>query len=235
MRFRASDDLTGKQKAVSEYLDLMASARGSGPVDQIRWGQALARVSRLTEIPVEELNRKFRTTKRIVAKPQAAPSANDGEIVNSAPVVRRPQNAQDKAERFILGTLLAEPSRWREVQQTVHAEDFTDDQRRRLAEVYWDHQRDVGEPVLNEFLSVLNDVALTELAVELVDEVEAFGKLEDTLQGQLLYLSEVRRRREEQKLDAQLRRTDGQLGEQDEVSLLNRLAEQSHRPNLRRV
>jgi replicative DNA helicase len=46
------------------------------------------------------------------------------------------------AERHILGALLSEPQRWHNVQQSVHVEDFTDALRRRLAEVYWAHQRD---------------------------------------------------------------------------------------------
>ena len=149
--------------------------------------------------------------------------------------MRRPLNAQDRAERFILGALLSEPGRWRDVQQVVHAEDFTDDALRRLAHVYWDHQRDEGEPVLNEFLSVLGDESLTELAVELVDEAAELPNLEDTLKDSVLHLAEIRKQREEQKLVAQLRRTDAQLGEQDEVSLLKRVAEQSRQPNLRRV
>ena len=71
--------------------------------------------------------------------------------------------------------------------------------------------------------------------MELVDEVQELPNLGDTLKDSVLHLSEVRGRREEQKLVAQLRRTDGQLGEQDEVSLLKRLAEQARQPNLRRV
>jgi hypothetical protein len=61
------------------------------------------------------------------------------------------------AERHILGALLSEPHRWHNVQQSVHVEDFTDAPRRRLAEVYWAHQRDEGEPVFNEFLGLLRD------------------------------------------------------------------------------
>ena len=45
---------------MEQYLELLANARGSGPVDPLRWGSALARVSRLTEIPVDELNRRFK-------------------------------------------------------------------------------------------------------------------------------------------------------------------------------
>ncbi len=224
-RFHAAEDLTGRQKAVEEYLELLAAARGSGPVDGLRWGQALARVSRLTEISVDELNRRFKN-KPGVAKPRAVVAAKTPESTNGAPVVsRRPLNAQDRAERSILGILLGEPSRWQDVQQAVHVQDFTDDLRRRLAEVYWNHQRDEGEPVLNEFLSVLNDAALTELAVELVDEAEKLGDVKQTLEHSALYLAEVRRGREEQKLVAQLRRTDTQPAEQDEVSLLKQIAE----------
>jgi len=58
--FAAEHDLTGRQKAVREYLDLLASARGSGPIDPIRWGQVLARVNRLTDMPVSDLNQMFR-------------------------------------------------------------------------------------------------------------------------------------------------------------------------------
>ena len=36
-------DLTGQQRAVSGYLELLANARGNGPVDPMRWGQALTR------------------------------------------------------------------------------------------------------------------------------------------------------------------------------------------------
>ncbi len=59
-QFKASgDNLTGQQKAVKQYLDVLNKARSGGPVDSLRWGSALSRVSRLTDIPVEELNRRF--------------------------------------------------------------------------------------------------------------------------------------------------------------------------------
>jgi hypothetical protein len=101
--------------------------------------------------------------------------------------------------------------------------------------LYWGHQRDEGEPVFNEFLSLLVDRELKELAVELIEDVERLPNIDDTLKDAVLHLIEVRRRREEQKLVAQLRRTEGELGEQDEVSLLKALQEQARRPNLRRV
>ena len=77
-KFAQSGDLTGQQEAVSEYLELLASARGSGPVDPIRWGGALTRVSRLTEIPVDQLNRRF--------KNGARPRRPAGQAVASTPL-----------------------------------------------------------------------------------------------------------------------------------------------------
>jgi DNA primase len=51
-RFNASgDDLTGQQKAVQQYLDMLANARGTGPVDALRGGAALSRDSRLIGMP----------------------------------------------------------------------------------------------------------------------------------------------------------------------------------------
>src|SRR6185369_12911675 len=112
-----------------------------------------------------------------------------------------------------------------------------EESRRKLAEVYWGHQRDEGEPAFNEFLSQLaenssGDARLTELAIELVEEAEALGSLDDALAGAVLHLGEIRRRREEQKLTARLRRTEEQLGEQDEVSLLKQIQEKARQPDL---
>jgi hypothetical protein len=146
------------------------------------------------------------------------------------------------AERHILGALLSEPQRWHDVQQAVHVEDFTDSARRRLAEVYWAHQRDEGEPVFSELLSQLAEIehdqgrnSLAELAIELLEEAEALPGLDDALRGAVLHLDEIRRRRENEKHTAQLQRKDEHLGEQDEVSLLRKLQEKSRQPDLRRV
>ena len=121
------------------------------------------------------------------------------------------------------------------MQQAVDPADFTDEKRRQLAEEYWHHQRDEGEPVFNQFLSDLADPGLVGLAIGLVDECEKLPALNDAVRDAVLHLEEVRRRREEQKLVAQLRRTDEQRAEQDEVSLLTKLQDSTRRPNLRRV
>ncbi|HZK80947.1 MAG TPA: DNA primase, partial [Humisphaera sp.] len=117
-RFNANgDSLTGQQKAVEEYLEVLAKARGSGPVDAIRWGMALAQVSRLTKIPDDQLNRRFKAPKqgsRRISAPQPPASVQaetGGEPTNENPgppmlPVRRHLTAQERAERRLLGVLL---------------------------------------------------------------------------------------------------------------------------------
>jgi DNA primase len=280
-RFEASDDLTARQKAVEEYLQTLASARGSGPVDSLRWGQALARVRRLTEIPAEELNRRFASAKTPPRRPGPAgrlppdgpagraaratgPKGPDsGSVAKELPVAEppRPLDATGRAERWILGILLLEPGRWTRVQRFVHVEDFAVPLHRRLAGVYWDHQRHEGEPVFNEFLGQLGgfDAALVDLAVEAVDLVESLSPAgaesedipsrEKMLQEAIDHLERTRQTREEQKLLAELRRTTverrpgentneptaGGAPDDLEVALLKQLQEKARQPDLRRV
>ena len=227
-------DLTGQQKAVEAYLEVLASARGSGPVDALRWGSALARVSRLTEIPTDELNKRFRARKPgpAVSGPATAPAVTAAPAPSGPP---KPLTARDVAEIRILGTLLAKPDRWHEVQQRIHVEDFANERHRRLAEMYWNHQRDEGEPVFNEFLGVLREPALAELAVIAIEEVENLDQPERVLTDSLAYLEREGRLSEEQKLVAASRRISSEKCEVDEIALLKKVTESSRRPDLYRA
>ncbi len=237
-QFAGSDDLTGRQKAVEEYLGTLAAARGSGPVDSLRWGQALSRVSRLTEVPVDALQKRFKAMKPANRMARPASPAGSANEETARPTPRGPVTARDRAERWILGILLCDPGRWNDVQQAVSPRDFSEETRRKLAEVYWSHQRDEGEPVFAEFLSLLTEQpALTELAVELVDEIEALADASVHLKDSVQHVVELRRREEDQKHVAALRRTtnDQPLSEQDEIDQLRKLQENRRTPDLRRV
>ena len=248
-------DLTGQQQAVQKYMDLLANARGSGPVDSLRWGSALARVSRLTDIPVDALNRRFRQKKMTPVKAPAADVQGGGgsEPTNGSPPPKKPTGpltARDRAERWILAILLNEPNRWTDVQHQVAVEHFVDEDRRKLAEVYWHHQRDEGEPAFNDLLSSLTDPDLQSLAVSLVEESEALTEADDRLKEAIKFLAEERRRDEENKHLAALRRTSGASGggsegaspdstgeittPADPNEMLRKLYEKAGTPDLRR-
>jgi len=253
--FNASgNDLTGQQHAVEQYLDLLSGARSSGPVDSLRWGSALARVSRLTDIPVDALNRRFRQKKVMPVKPPASAieAQGDGasEPTDGVQTPRKPAGpltARDRSERWILAILLNEPHRWTAVQHHVAVEHFADDDRRQLAEVYWNHQRDEGEPAFNEFLAGLPDANLQSLAVSLVEEFETLYEPEARLKEAVTFLADERRREEETKQIAAERRTSVAAGDPgqdaggdksggvDPNQWLRKQQEKARRPDLRRI
>jgi DNA primase len=223
-QFQASGgDLAGQQKAVEAYLELLSAARESGPVDSLRWGAALTRVSRLTGIPIDDLHGRFRKKRTTSAPPPAnrnsggeAPRPSAATVPPAAPAVKIPL-ARALAERQMLGILLKEPARWHTIGHVVHPEDFGDPGHRKLAEVYWNHQQDLGEPVFNEFLGQLADSATKELAIGLMELAEQLEQVDATLQGALDFVAEERRRREEQKQLAALRRSSGQTAAPEDV------------------
>jgi DNA primase len=240
-------DLTGQQHAVQQYLELLANARGSGPVDSLRWGSALARVSRLTDIPVDALNRRFRQKKMTPVKTPVnrAEVQGDGgsEPTNGSPPPRKPAgplNARDRAERWILAILLNEPNRWSDVQHHVAVEHFADEDRRKLAEVYWHHQRDEGEPAFNDLLSSLTDPDLQSLAVGLVEEYETMEEPEFWLKKATDFLIEEKQKEEENKHLAAARRKsvagdDETAIQVDPNDLLRLQQEKARKPDLRRT
>ncbi len=240
-----TDELTARQQAVQKYLETLGNARGvDGAVDPLRWGQALSRVSRLTEIPVEELNRRFK--KKPALRPRKTASAalsGDsqaeavGEPNNSARV--GPLNARQRAESMILGILLQDPSRWNDVQQVMQPAAFTDENLRRLAEIYWQHQQDEGEPVFNEFLGLL-DEGLKTVAIQCLEEARTATEPLVLLQASLEHLQQERQRGEERKLIAQLRRTSDETPNPAvdlaaDIDALRQLQEKARKPDMKRV
>jgi DNA primase len=249
-QYRSSeDDLTGQQKAVEEYLSTLADARQAGPVDPIRWGASLSRVSRLTDIPVDQLNRRFAARRFTASRAPAAPVIPDenGEIPPAVgadsqspaatPEPPRPMLplAQELAERHLLGAMLLHPEAWQAVQLHVSPDDFLDPQRHTLATRYWDHQRNEGEPVFNEFLSVLEDPRLVELAVQVVDECEKLPDVNELVTSSVQYVLYTRQRRERARISAQLKRQDdGVENDEDAIDKLQKLTDSARTPDMRR-
>lgn len=235
--FRESGDLTSQQKAVGTYLDLLAAARSGGTIDSIRWHGVLSRVSRLTEMPLDVLEKRFRQVRpaRPASLPaQPAPQAEEAKPQPEAVEEKIPL-ARELAERQMLGILLKEPHRWQSICQAVHPEDFADGGRRVLAELYWQHQQDIGEPVFSEFLGELPTASLKELAVSLIELVEAIDPLEEMLNGALGYMEEQRRRREEQKQMAEVRRISDQAASDEATAAFAAFVKNNQAADLRRL
>lgn len=236
-RMNATDAVTSQHQAVEQYLQTLAAARGSGPVDPLRWGAALTRVSRLTEIAVPELNRRFRM--------DTAPKRGTAATAAHAEQTQEPKKgvysllplARQRAEGYILGLLLLEPGRWQVIQKQVGPADFTDPQLRQIVDLFWSHQRNEGEPILNEFLGLLEQSDLKSLAMRWVEEVSAAAEPDAVLAGSLGHMFDERRRIDEQKLIARLRRTEQRMPDESssDVDDLRQLQEKARQPDLRRV
>ena len=157
--------------------------------------------------------------------------------------------AQELAERHLLGALLWRPEAWHAVQMHISPDDFLDPRRHTLATRYWDHQRNEGEPVFNEFLSLLEDPRLVELAVGVmdeverlveravpgVDEVERLAKLNELTQSSISYVLYTRQRRDRAKISAQLKRQDdNDENNEDTIDMLQKLTDSAGTPDMRR-
>lgn len=197
----SENDLTARSKAVEEYLERLASARSGGPVDPIRWGGILARVSKFTDIPVEDLNRRFRV--RRVGRPTSV--SDTAQTEQSSPVrpAQQVPAARRRAERGILGGLLHVPDAWQHVQQVIDCTEFMVDELKPLAQWYWDYQRHEGMPVLEELIALIDDSRLKSLVIELAAEVEAMNNLHQTLDEAVQFVQREREssRRTKQVLD----------------------------------
>ena len=116
---------------------------GAGGPDSL--GAALARVSRLTEIPVEELNRRFRLrpAERVCPARQAVQVGEPNQPKSSAQA-----SAVDRSpagRRIYSGTFAVRTRPLARIQQHVQPDDFTDEALRKIAEVFWRHQQDEPE------------------------------------------------------------------------------------------
>jgi hypothetical protein len=78
---------------------------------------------------------------------------------------------------------------------------------------------------------MLNDDSLKELAVALLEEVEAMHDIDQSLSDALAHLQQARRRQDDRKLMASLKSTDGA----DEIEVLRKLQERAREPDIRRA
>jgi hypothetical protein len=191
----------------------------------------------LTEIAVPELNRRFKMGQP-PRRPMAGAMAHAQQTQEPKKEVCGPLPlARQRAEGYILGLLLLEPGRWQTVQKQIEPADFTDPQLRQIVELFWSHQRNEGEPILNEFLGLLEEPQLKSVAMRWVDEASAAAEPEAVMTGSLGHLSDERRRIDERKLIDRLRRTEQQLPPDvsADVDDLRQLQEKARQPDLRRV
>jgi DNA primase len=245
--------LTQTQQALEHYLSVMAQAQNAGFVDNLRWHQALSRVSKMVDVPVEVLGKRIRamqkprrSVRQGASSGSGQPTTDDSALATSLPGENSGINlslpsGRRRAEATILAVLMLEPGRWATTQKIVAPVDFTDEQLRLLAEHYWNHQREEGEPVFNEFLGILSEHGLSDVAVEIVENVKAaaasgleYAALEKQLAGALDNIVQERSQKLQRQTLARIRQTADDA-ETQVIELLRQQMEQARRPDMRRT
>ncbi|MGF1633953.1 MAG: DNA primase [Phycisphaerae bacterium] len=235
-------NLLAQERAVEAFLDKLAEAKAGagGKVDALHFGAVLSRVSRLTGVPAEALNRRLGQSvrqRRNTARPDA-PSQGAGAQADSPggpketnPAAVEKLTARIRVERDLLAALLARPALWEAAQRFVSPSEFSGERTRRLAQAFWDYSRNEGEVELNHLLEVLEEESVRQLALELAAESAGVEDPRQQAEEACEAFARFRQRADERQLVSSLR---GQ-NEADEDSLLRKLQEQARRTDLTRI
>ena len=231
-RAAGGESVTGRQRAVDEYLRVLREARGDGRgIDDLRWSAVLSRVSRLTGLPVADIQARLGGSQR----PPAPPPRRDRWRRRDDPLGDGPRRAdvprgdvEDAAARLegqLLGAMFDRPALWDDVQARVGVDDFEDARMRWLADRWWDRLREEGEPTFAEWLGEVVEHALSasggdagradrarQLCIALQQRASDRGDAAELARDAVAALLRRRERRRIGELQASLRRNAGQGG-----------------------
>ena len=243
---QAGDSLTGRERAIGGFLELIAKAKAAGNVPVERWGPAMMQVARSTGLKPADIERRIEelgnAAPRQAAPPPTPPPRPEKRRWLSPEEFRRQRqrdrnkrppavtdqpkaSADQTCERLVLGGLLVRPEAFPAVQKLISPDDFVLAETAALAERYWDHQRNEGEVELMDWQRTIDDDRLRGLVGDLAIEAERLDDLEGRMAEAVQFVQARRQRRQgEQAIRQQL----GRDADAD-AEALRRLAEQAAR------
>ncbi|MDD4888494.1 MAG: DNA primase [Phycisphaerae bacterium] len=168
-QFAAADGTADRRAAVEAMITTLAGMAGYANLDPIRRGLMLDRLATLSGASGEELNRLL---SRQVQRRRPTPAAPEGPSQAQTP--DRESRAIDIALAQILGVLLAEPSYYHSIRQSIGPTDFVDPNVRALAEPVFELGRG-GELSLTALLRKVESPQLANLATDLAERVTRMG------------------------------------------------------------
>ncbi len=186
-QFASADGTADRRAAIEAMLGTLAGMAGYETLDPIRRGLMLDRLAALTRTTGEELNRVLGRQTRHRRGP--AGDAKGGGEPSGPP---RANRAVDVALAQVLGVLLAEPSYYDSIRQSIRPGDYADPQMRALAEPVFDLAAS-GQLSLTAVLRRVESPGLANLATELAERVVRMGELARMVEG---CLKELQRHRQ---------------------------------------
>ena len=228
-QFNSSKDTAKKTQAMETFLTRLAAARTAGNVDEMRWGQVLARVVPLTGLSVDQLNKRFAKS-----TPKARPASEEVGTEASI-VIAGPRDSRERAERWLLSALLADSSLWSDHGHEIQPSDMVTPEARLLGQYVFAQLRGEGEINIHDMLDVL-DVHARSFALDLLAEAMDAEQAKARLKEAVAFFEAQRTRDEQQSLVMDLRRTTSNTAGDgaDSIELLKKLQEKARKPDFRR-
>jgi DNA primase len=148
-----------RQKAVREFLRLVACSAAYGAIDELRQGQLAQHIGHILNVPAADLQQEMRRLSRQArgrAQTGGAPAPRDSEMITKDP------------HRIILQVLLNQPELFGGVNERVGADDFTNEQLAPVAQKVWSLGREdrltleavMGSEEMFPYSQLLADLAL---------------------------------------------------------------------------
>lgn len=175
-QFASADGTADRRAAVEAMIATLAGMAGYANLDPIRRGLMLDRLAELAGSSADDLNRLLSRQ----AQRRRRPGTETGESGTGgspdAGTDRRANRPIDIALAQILGVLLAEPSYFDSIRQSIGPADFAEPAVRALAEPVWELAGE-GQLSLTAVLRRVESPQLANLATELAGRVSQLGEV----------------------------------------------------------
>lgn len=193
-KFEKSDNLTDRRTATEKFLQSISLAFKSGSIDAITQGLIINRLSRLLQIPSEDIRRTVVSKIRRIGNVEIRTSRNQTVSATEAS-----ESLIMKAQSEIIEVLLNEPGLIEAAVRKIELCDFDNPELRQLWQLLQQYNRPEREFSLSHLLGQIDSERTASVAVSLSDNGQDTGTLAKRLKGAVAVLCEHRAKNESMK------------------------------------
>jgi DNA primase len=179
-KFASEDTLAGKNSAIDEYLQAIATSMQSGKIHDIDLGIRVKQISKVIGLDDRQINTEL--NKRIRRARRATNHQNQGKKTSG---LDYGEGSFAVAQRDVLEVLLNEPKLYETVKQQISVDIFDVPILRQVATILFETlDHDINAP-LNEIMACAESVELGNCIMELESVGQKKGNFESSLAGAL--------------------------------------------------
>ncbi|MHC4602588.1 MAG: hypothetical protein ACYS6W_04555, partial [Planctomycetota bacterium] len=199
--FGVDDTLTGKKRAIEEFLQTIAASLWAGNLPAIDRGLIVNRLAKIIGAEPKEINAELsgRITRAAKAASYHDTTSAENQKVQS---IDFGQGLLAVAQREVLEVLLNEPKLFETVKQRITAEDFDVPILRQIADILFQTLGNDINASLAEILTGAESVEAGSVIVQLAQGGEEKGNFESRLAGALNVMKRINGRRKKSEVKA---------------------------------